>query len=237
MRGDGRTMGFDKQPWIDLWDAALYVVSAGDNSDRLVGLMPPKQHPVIADQFPEAKRALNSACLLLAGILRTGRIKGIGRGARDADRALRPIVDLEWQTRFIHFSKSELHPPIGAEPGDLPAILGVMVKRADVERECAAAHSEAVATMDTQIASGDKPELPASAQAELSARIRRRATKLEAIVNFFKVRFPAGRPSMTKKELANLLKVEAPEIGRASAKTIERALAILNSAAAPISAK
>ena len=33
-----------------------------------------------------------------------------------------------------------------------------------------AAHNEAVATIDTQIANGDKPELPASAQTELQAR-------------------------------------------------------------------
>jgi hypothetical protein len=226
-------MGHDTRPWIDLWDAMLYVVSAADDGERLVGLMPPKRHPWIDNhidgQFPEAKRELNDACKLLTGILRTGRIAGIGRGARDADPALRPITDLEWQTRFVHFAKSELHPPFGAEPGELPAVLGVLVKREDVERECSAACAADVGQIDNQVVAGKPPEL--------QVRIRRRATKQEATAEFFRGRFPEGRPAMSNKELAHLVSEEAPEIGKVSVKTIERASAIWNNNAAPNSVK
>lgn len=85
----------------------------------------------------------------------------------------------------------------------------------------------------------ETPQKTSSHSPPLERTPSKKPTKPEQIAEFLKNQFPQGRPPLTKKELEDLIREEAPEIGRFAPRTLSTAveLAYSNGGTARKSAK
>lgn len=138
--------------WVELPEAVRTIVRLAPDGGKLAIFMTHERwafwdHPTSikahygADAVPlfrQAQEAWRAASTALTDALQAGKIAG--EGFDQQCRARRMIEPQDWATRYIHLWKSELQPPIGAQP-EFPVISAVRVKTDDVIREFREGHA------------------------------------------------------------------------------------------------